>query len=240
MRSACGSLTIAARVSAPTRWPAPASDDWVRNGDETDVDCGGVSSVRDGQAAQKAAPASAVCAPTAARRPLVLTACKMVTRPTWVRQQAPAPTAAPALCRRLRQPICRNGQGAAATCIDEVRNGDETDVDREAAGLPGRWRLRRQPTAPWRMHRRCSPGRPAAMAANGDETDVDCGGPRPACADGAGCEGATDCGSSVARTESAPSLRAMTAYKTATRPASTAAARRRLRRRRRLCSAPTA
>lgn len=98
--------------------------------------------------------------------------------------------------------ICLEGQCVPATCVDDVENGDETDLDC-GGSCPG-----------------CATGDSCLVGgdcaegvcnaellcaapscdddvANGSETDVDCGGMCPKCADDKSCNTATDCTSGV-------------------------------------------
>jgi hypothetical protein len=142
---------------------ASACTNGRRDGDETDLDCGG-------------------------------TACKAC--PVWWRCSKPEDCDTGACANGICRPTASD-----ASCADGIRNGDESDVDcggriclgcaagRECSGARDCETLL------------CSAGRcqtPPSSCSNGeldgDETDVDCGGPDCApCRDGASCNEAADC-----------------------------------------------
>jgi hypothetical protein len=90
---------------------------------------------------------------------------------------------------------------AAATCSDDVRNSDETDVDC-GGGCGDCADLQRCGNNDDCVSRVCNAGMcqvPVCFddTRNGVETSVDCGGPCAPCAAGGGCAGASDCQSGV-------------------------------------------
>ncbi len=94
-----------------------------------------------------------------------------------------------------------NGHCAPASCVDDTRDGDETDVDcggscpSPCAGGKG------CSTGADCLDKLCGTGTPRVCLAptctdgvqNGAETDVDCGGPCPRCADTRHCGVNADC-----------------------------------------------
>ena len=147
----------------PVRHAARACTDGAKDGDETDVDCGG-----------------GTCAPVRRRQGLR-------------GRHATAPAAA------ARNHVCA---APPAQCIDGVKNGSETDVDCGGGGCAacanGKACAARHRLPERRLcQRRAAPAPPAQCTdgvKDGSETDVDCGGGRcPACADGKACTAGADC-----------------------------------------------
>ncbi len=105
-------------------------------------------------------------------------------------------TDCPSLVCDLALNVC-----SAAGCMDDVRNGDETDVDC-GGSCPGCETGEMCGIAGDCLSGVCTAGVCAApsctdMVLNGDETDVDCGGSCPACVPGEMCTMASDCVSMV-------------------------------------------
>ena len=97
--------------------------------------------------------------------------------------------------------VALTGDGPAPSCSDRLQNGEETDVDCGGPGCPpcaiGKGCLRVRDCAPGAacVNSRCLVATSCKDGkANGEETDVDCGGPAcPPCALGKGCGKAGDC-----------------------------------------------
>ncbi|WAS91258.1 lamin tail domain-containing protein [Nannocystis punicea] len=91
----------------------------------------------------------------------------------------------------------------AATCVDEAKNGAETDVDCGGADCPACGESQACEVDVDCATQSCVDGSCAAptcddSVANGEETDVDCGGPEcDPCGDALGCEVGPDCESGV-------------------------------------------
>lgn len=92
------------------------------------------------------------------------------------------------------------GGTSGASCTDQVKNGDETDID--CGGTCGKCALNQSCTTAEDCAEGVCAGSPKTCQAptctddvrNGDETDVDCGGSTcPACGKGKGCLEASDC-----------------------------------------------
>lgn len=187
---------------------APSATDGAKNGDETDVDCGGSGPKCD---VQKRCASSGDCATGV---------CKDVK--SGLQCQPPAPDdgvkngdETDTDCGGARSPKCADGKAcgarlncasdvcvgaacAAAACVDTTKNGTETDIDCGGPGCP-----------------RCAPGlackgvddcdsgvcvglkcqapSPTDHVKNGTETDIDCGGSAPKCATGKSCAVHADC-----------------------------------------------
>jgi hypothetical protein len=152
-------------VCTAGRCAAPACDDGLRNGDETDVDCGGIC----GDTCETAE----VCA-------------------------------IPGDCVSLN---CVGGRCAAPVCDDGIRNQDETGIDCGGARCgPCADGLGCQANADC-VSTVCTGGTCAVPTCNdnhrnGAETDVDCGGPTcDACANTDACLADRDCASLVCRNQ---------------------------------------
>lgn len=99
---------------------------------------------------------------------------------------------------------CKHPPVVGASCVDQVRNGDESDVDCGGGVCPGCVPGRACRAADDCLSRICgADGRCVAETCadgvqNGSESDVDCGGPDCApCDDGKVCAGINDCKSGV-------------------------------------------
>jgi hypothetical protein len=162
-----GAMFFAAQAS-PQDAPAPTCQDHQKNGDETDVDCGGSKCPKCGFG--KACTAATDCQPGAC----VNNVCEYPPR---------------------------------VSCVDKQKNGDESDVDCGGSKCP-----KCEDGKACTGHGDCRSGacENNACAAvkktptcydnekNGDETDVDCGGPKcPGCAAGKSCKTQSDCRSRV-------------------------------------------
>jgi hypothetical protein len=155
-----GALDCVSKVCRDGICKTAAPADGVKNGDETDVDCGG-----------KSAPA---CADGLAC--LVKDDCQ--------------------------SGVCTGNVCQAPSPTDGVKNGDETDVDCGGAVAPkcavGKGckidgdcnNVKCDP-----VQKKCNPPSHTDGLKNGDETDVDCGGPTAPnkCATGQGCAANSDC-----------------------------------------------
>lgn len=99
---------------------------------------------------------------------------------------------------------CKSTQAIPPNCLDQVRNGDESDVDCGGAVCPGCVPGRLCQRAEDCLSRVCgSDGRCVAercddQVRNGSESDIDCGGPNcHPCAAGMKCAGYNDCQSQI-------------------------------------------
>ena len=216
----CESGQCDTAASTPVCVPAPSCTDGSKNGDETDVDCGG--------SCPDACKVGKGCGDAADCEPNVLcegTGAKVCTTPpsctdgskngdeTDVDCGGSCPNAcidgkgckAGADCKSglcddaATTPVCK----AAPTCSDGAKNGDETDVDcggscpadcKDSKGC----QLDADCESGLCDAGTCKPKAPGPSCTdgskNGDETDVDCGGSCPnACAVAKGCTVDADC-----------------------------------------------
>ena len=147
--------------------PPGRKDDGIKNGDESDVDCGGSSTGADRCAVGKQCNLGTDCV----------------------------------------EKVCASGVCAAPTGDDKVQNGDETDVD---CGGPDASVARCATNATCLAltdckDQVCLAGKCAAPTGeddvqNGDESDVDCGGTTTnakRCVTGAHCNGGSDCADAI-------------------------------------------
>lgn len=192
----------------------PTCDDQKKDGDETDVDCGG--------SCPKKCKALQSC--------LVLNDC--TTGLVCIKKTCSSPSANDGIkdgdetdidCGGKAAPPCDVGKGClvgldcvqkvcdgttclAPTATDGVKNGDETDVDCGGGTAPACVDGKkcaigaRDCTSKVCTGNTCIPPTPNDGVKNGNETDIDCGGgpPAPACGTGKTCiTGAQDCVSYV-------------------------------------------
>ena len=186
--------------------PPPTCTDAVKNGDETDVDCGG-STCAPCAAAKKCAGAadcqSGVCAAGVCAAPSCTDAVKNGDETDVdCGGSTCTPCAAGKACKGpsdCGSAVCSAGLCVAASCTDAVKNGDESDIDCGGSTC-----------APCAVGKKCTKGSNCASGVctsgvcvkgsctdtvkNGDETDIDCGGSCPkACGTGKGCKAHKDC-----------------------------------------------
>ena len=188
---------------------SPKCDDGVKNGAETDTDCGG--------------PLCAPCVPPSA--------CKLdsdCTSAVCRNGHCALPTCSDGAenadesdidcggsCTRKCDDskaclidadcvsiVCKGKQCQAATCMDAVMNQDETDVNCGGTKCPACGEGKKCSLASDCMTRvcmamTCRPSTCIDGVKNGDETDVDCGGSCPTCGDGKSCVAMHDCSSGV-------------------------------------------
>jgi hypothetical protein len=143
---------------------AAACNDGIQNSTETDVDCGGITMAHS-------------CSPCADGQHCLVG-------------------------RDCFSGVCAGGSCSTPTCSDGARNGGETGVDCGGPTMCRRCDTGEGCTSPTDCaNGNCDPTmRCSAVAAtcadgilNGNESDVDCGGPCPACADGRHCRLDADC-----------------------------------------------
>ncbi len=201
---------LAADAAAPDLASPPSCTDGVRDGDESDVDCGGATCLLClvGKACRKGTDcatgvcdggkcASASCTDGLKNGDETDVDCGGMKC---------APCAVGKGCGRggdCQSGLCVGGLCTSATCGDDVKNGAETDVDCGGGTCP--------PCPPGKgcvqpsdcTSAVCTAGLCATASCNdgvtnGTETDVDCGGGGcPHCATGKSCQGAGDCTSGV-------------------------------------------
>ena len=199
----------AADVAVDTARP-PRPDDGIKNGDETDVDCGGASAPKCGLGKTCVKPADCVtdlCLQGVCRAPSSTDGIKNADETDIDCGGTGAPKCDDAkaclLARDCTSGVCTGGVCQAPTATDGVKNGDETDVDCGGAIAP-----KCADTKACKLPADCASGvctggvcqAPTATdgVKNGDETDVDCGGAiAPKCADTKACLAPTDCKSGV-------------------------------------------
>ena len=194
-------------VCAQSKCVPPACTDAVKNGDESDVDCGGgtCAACPDGDACGVAADCqSGVCTTGVCQAPTCTDAVKNGTETGKDCGGSCDPCGPGEGCVVDGDCIGDQCSGAVCvpTCTDAVKNANETDVD---CGGPT--------CAPCADQATCAVGAdcqsgvctsgvcqaPTCTDAvkNGDETGQDCGGTCGPCADGLGCVVAGDCQSGV-------------------------------------------
>lgn len=188
---------------------APSATDGVKNGDETDIDCGGLSAPK--CPSGKACLAQSDCDAL----PCIGGVCKKPSATDGVLDNDEtdvdcggivAPKCADGKscvnARDCASSVCRGYVCRTATNTDGVKNGDETYID-----CGGTTAVACQAGDPCLLARDCSSGvclttKSCAGAytndgvKNGTETDVDCGGPTaPVCAATKECKVGADCDS---------------------------------------------
>ena len=190
--------------------PLPTCTDGIKNGDETDIDCGGATCVKcTGTKKCKMGTdcKSGVCAAGV---------CAEATCSDGVKNGDESDTdcggSTCVKCASAKQcklatdcasGVCTAGICAAATCTDGVKNGDETDTDCGGSTCVQCASAKQCKLASDCASGVCTAGICVAAtctdgAKNGDETDIDCGGAScTQCADTKTCKLATDCISGV-------------------------------------------
>jgi hypothetical protein len=184
--------------------------DNVKNGNETDVDCGGAClPCADGKVCAAAADCqSGVCSGTTTKTcqvPVCTDAAKNGTETDVDCGGGVCPKCAP-LKKCSVNADCTGGQCSGsvclATCTDAVKNGGETDVDCGGAACPKCVDGKVCTVNADCTNGKCTAGMCTApsctdLVKNGLETDVDCGGPMCGkCAVGKVCIASGDCQSS--------------------------------------------
>ena len=194
--------------------PAPTCTDSLKNGTETDTDCGGSC------APAKACADGRTCASPDDCQSAVCTAgvCAVPTCSDNKKNGDETGVDCGGSCTSTSK--CADGMGAGTTataragsvrpfcagpsCTDPTKNGTETDVDCGGScpgcivggicAIPG------DCASGVCTGTTCTAPTCSDVVKNGSETDKDCGGscaPASKCADGLGCKDATDCKSSV-------------------------------------------
>ena len=182
----------------------PSCSDTFRNGDESDVDCGGScpGCPDGGKCAQSADCASLVCSDGVCQVP---SCSDSVTNGSETDKDCggscpPCPDLSKCnVDKDCQSGVCKGHVCQVPTCNDSVRNGLETDIDCGGGTCP-----------PCGTGKHCQKGSDCASLVcnggtcaaptctdnvkNGNETDVDCGGGTcPQCKDGQGCLVTSDC-----------------------------------------------
>ncbi len=186
--------------------PAPTCTDLIKNGAESDVDCGGGTCPKCAltrACALAADCASGICTGGRCVAPSCTDTAKNGTETDVDCGGGSCPSCADGKtcggAADCASGICTATKCAAPSCIDTVKNGGETDVDcggtcpkciegkgcSAAADCASGFCSSGKCVAP-----SCSDG-----AKNGTETDVDCGGSCGKCAIGKGCSAPADCAS---------------------------------------------
>ena len=188
--------------------PPPSCTDKMKNGSETDVDCGGTCpACPKGKACGKATDClSGVC--TSGK-------CQEATCTDTVKNGAEtdvdcgggtcpkcADSKGCAKATDCTSGVCTLGKCQPASCTDTVKNGSETDVDCggtcPACALGKGCAKAADCTSGVCLANTCVAPKCTDKVKNGGETDVDCGGGAcPKCADNKSCGAATDCTSGV-------------------------------------------
>ena len=190
----------------------PTATDGVKNGTETDVDCGGSAAppCGDGKGCGGAADcASQVCNAGVCAAPSATDGVKNGDESDVDCGGAKAPKCAVGKACKARgdcaSDVCTGGTCQEPTPADGVKNGTETDVD---CGGPGAPRCADTKTCSVAddctsgvckdvgTGKRCQAPSPTDGVKNGDESDVDCGGAKaPKCGSGKACNAHADCAS---------------------------------------------
>ena len=188
--------------------PAPSCMDGVKNGDESDVDCGGATCTKCGDG--KECKAGADCASAACAMGKCATPSCMDGQKNGAETDVDCGGTCPkcddqkkcAAAGDCKSGNCMNGACAAATCMDGIKNDDETDADcggprcpkcGDGKGCSGAGDCSGDSC----VMGKCAQANCQDLTRNGSETDVDCGGPCPKCKDGQGCKASGDCGSGL-------------------------------------------
>jgi len=195
----------------------PACGDGVRNGDETDVDCGGRCARCD---IGRSCAASADCATAVC----ITGECQPAACNDGVHNGDETDVDCGGSCGPCGNnracsdgddcvsQVCAGNLCQAATCTDDLQNGQETDLN-----CGGR------DCAPCEVGKSCAAATDCVTAVcsgakcqdarcgdgirNGDETDRDCGGSCGPCGDGQACVLATDCASQICSTNACQAAR---------------------------------
>jgi len=117
--------------------PAPTCSDNVKNGDETDVDCGGSSCTQCAVGRLCATGSDCQTGSCSAGRCQQATCTDMIENGAETDVDCGGPTSCPrcgtakgcTASSDCNNAICSNGQCQALSCTDGVRNGTETDID---------------------------------------------------------------------------------------------------------------
>lgn len=208
--SADGGSVDAGQDAGVDSGPAPTCTDTVKNGSETDVDCGGSCSTKCGDNAGCGVPAdctSGVC--TAGR--CVASACSDGVKngsETGVDcggscTQKCAANVACGVAADCVSGICNANICAASSCTDNVKNGDETGTDCgggtcNACTVGGACAAASDCDTGVCTGNVCQAATCSDNVKNGNETDKDCGGGTcGTCGQGKSCSVATDCATNV-------------------------------------------
>ena len=204
VRQAAGGSGRAMTANYVFTFHIPSCSDGVKNGSETDIDCGGVcGGCGDGK----------ICAAAADCHSLVCAGghCSAASCTDGVKNGNEADVDCGGSCPRCadgktcsvgtdcQSLVCTSGHCSAASCTDGVKNGTEADIDcggacpRCADGKTCSVGTDCQSLVCASGH--CSAPLCSDHVKNGDETDVDCGGRCPPCANGKICNANIDCSS---------------------------------------------
>jgi hypothetical protein len=189
----------------------PAKDDGVKNGDESDVDCGGANAPPCSADKTCNAPGDCLSRNCVAGKCVASSDSDGVQNGNETGVDCGGPNAKPCAAgggcvaaTDCESKVCTGGKCAAASNTDGVKNGTETDVDCGGAGNPacgdGKGCAMGSDCVSLACNRNvCVPPSANDGIKNGSETGVDCGGPDaiPRCDTGGGCNAPTDCASQV-------------------------------------------
>ncbi len=183
-----------------------ACDNGRQDGDETDVDCGGVVCDDCAVGAGCASPADCASGVCAAGTCAAASCTDGVANGAETDNDCGGPDCpacaiggACVASTDCETAVCASMVCAAASCLDGLRNGDETDVDCGSSMCPPCANGQGCAADTDCLSGRCAAGTCAAPACddgvrNGAETDVDCGGGVcPGCAGGQACATPSDC-----------------------------------------------
>ena len=207
-----GAVDISVDLPAPDS-PLPSCTDKIKNGDETDTDCGGKTcpACANGKKCDGADDCtSGVCTSGICAAPSCTDKvkngdetdidCGGATCPKCAANQACAKAG------DCASGVCSAGVCTKASCTDKVKNGSETDLDCGGGACPACADGKNCTGATDCASGVCTSGLCAAASCtdkikNGLETDVDCGGGTcSACATGKKCSNSTDCSPGICDT----------------------------------------
>ncbi|MSP63617.1 MAG: hypothetical protein EXR72_25390 [Myxococcales bacterium] len=184
----------------------PSCSDTKKNGDESDVDCGGACTpCVDGKICGKGSDCkSGVCSQTLCAAPSCM---------DQVKNGSETDTDCGGSCGACddgktcgmaadcKSGVCSGGACAAPGCMDGVKNGGESDID--CGGMCGPCMTGKKCNGAADCASgvcammECVPASCADKTKNGDETDLDCGGSCGPCEGGKKCAMGADCASGV-------------------------------------------
>ena len=182
--------------------------DGAKNGNETDVDCGGGACGKCADGLHCAMPTdcvSGVCGQGVCASATCADGVKNGNETDIDCGGTCSPCATDKSCVNgtdCGSGVCKMSLCVAASCTDGVKNGNESDVDcggtcsskcSSGGGCGGNADCVNNVCT----NKICAAAACTDKIKNGDETDVDCGGSCPPCGDTLSCKAATDCNSKV-------------------------------------------
>jgi hypothetical protein len=188
---------------------APSCADQVKNGAETDVDCGGGTCPRCDTGAACAVDAdcqSEICSGFTCKAPACNDTVMNAAETDIDCGGGTCPACADLLaCKQhsdCQSGYCKSGQCKPGSCSDGVKDGSETDLDCGGAQCSPCAALKSCVDASDCVSLVCTQQKCVAAACddgvkNGSESDIDCSGACPKCVEGKACVAPSDCVSAV-------------------------------------------